>query len=53
MSIIKMHFVFSRLEKFPENLGAFSDEQGEWSHQGFMATEGRYQGRGAHHMLSD
>jgi len=50
---IKMHFVFSRLEKFPENLGAISDEQGERFHQGSMTTEGRYQGRGAHHMLSD
>jgi len=50
---IKMHFVFSRLDKFPENLGVISDEHGEWFHQGFMTTEGRYQGRGAHHMLSD
>jgi len=50
---IKVHFVFSRLDKFPENLGAVSDEQGERFHQGFMTAEGRYQGRGAHHMLSD
>jgi len=41
-----MHFVFSRLHKFPENLGAISDEQGERFHQAFMTTEGRYHGRG-------
>ena len=39
-----MHFVFSRLDKFPENLGTISDEQGERFHQVFMTTEGRYQG---------
>jgi len=42
---IKMHFVFSHLDKFPEKLGAISDEQGERYHQGFMTIEGRYQGR--------
>jgi len=50
---IKIQFVFSRLDKFPENLGAISDEQGERFHRGFMTTEGRYQGRGANRMLSD
>jgi len=50
---IKMHFVFSSLDKFQENFGAISDEQGERFHQGFMTTEGRYRGKGAHHMLSD
>jgi len=30
---IKMHFLFSHMEKFPENLGAVSDEQGERFHQ--------------------
>ena len=49
---IKMHFVFSSLDKFQENFGAISDEQGERFHQGFMTTERRHQGRGAHHMLS-
>jgi len=50
---IKMHFMFSRLDKFPENLGAISDEQGEQFHHGFMTTEVHYQDRGAHHLLSD
>ncbi len=26
---IKMHFLFSHLDRFPENLGDMSDEQGE------------------------
>jgi len=50
---IKMHFVLSRLDKFLENIGAISDDQGERFHQGFMITEGCYQGSGSHHMLSD
>ena len=29
---IKVHFLFSHLNKFPENLGAVSDEQGERFH---------------------
>ena len=27
---VKFHFLYSNLEKFLENLGAVSDEQGEW-----------------------
>ena len=29
---IKVHFLFSHLDKFPDNLGAVSDEQGERFH---------------------
>ena len=29
---IKMHFLFSHLDKFPENVGSISDEQGEGFH---------------------
>ena len=42
---IKMHFLFSYMEKFPENLGAMSDEQGERFHQDMRQMEERYQGR--------
>ena len=41
---IKMHFLFSHLDKFPDNLEAVSDEQGERFHQDLMAVEERYQG---------
>ena len=50
---IKVHFLFSHLDKFPDNLGAVSDEQGERFHQDLMAVEERYQGRWDRHMLAD
>ena len=42
---INLHFLYSHNEKFPENLGSMSDEQGEWSHQDIKEMEIRYQGR--------
>ena len=50
---IKMHFLFSHMEKFPENLGAVSDEQGERFHQDMRQMEERYQGRWDAVMLAD
>ena len=41
---LKMNFVHSHLDFFPENLGAVSDEQGERFHQDIQATEERYKG---------
>ena len=49
----KEHFLFSHLDKFPENLGAVSDEQGERFHQDLMAVKERYQSRWDCHMLAD
>ena len=42
---IKVHFLFSHLDKIPDNLRAVSDEQGERFLQDLMAVEERYQGR--------
>ena len=50
---IKVNFLFSHLDKFPDNLGAVSDEQREKFHQDLMAVEERYQGRWDRHMLAD
>ena len=50
---VKVHFLFSHLDRFPDNLGAVSDEQGEIFHQDLMAVEERYQGRWDRHMLTD
>ena len=50
---IKVHFLFSHLDKFPDNLGAVRDEQTERFHQDFMAVEERYQGRWDCHTLAD
>ena len=38
---IKLHFLHSHLDKFPENLGAVSDEQGERFHQDLKTMEER------------
>ena len=50
---IKVHLLFSHLDKFPGNLGAVSDEQGKRFYQDLMAVEERYQGRWNRHMLVD
>ena len=50
---IKVHFLFNHLEKFPMNLGAVSDEQGERFHQDIKVMETRYQGRWDAHMMAD
>lgn len=50
---LKMHFLDSQLEYFPENLGHFSEEQGERFHQDLKNVEKRYQGVWDKHMLAD
>ena len=42
---IKVLFFFSHLDKFPENLGAVNDEQGDRFHQDLITVEERYQGQ--------
>ena len=41
---IKIHYLFSHLGRFPENLGEVSEEQGERFHQAIKNMEMRYQG---------
>uniref|UniRef100_UPI00358E4839 uncharacterized protein n=1 Tax=Myxine glutinosa TaxID=7769 RepID=UPI00358E4839 len=41
---IKMHFLSSHLDYFPENCGDVSEEQGERFHQDIRVMEERYQG---------
>lgn len=50
---IKVHFLFSHLDRFPDNLGDYSEEQGERFHQDIKAMEERYQGRWDEHMMAD
>ncbi len=50
---IKMHFLFSHLDRFSENLGDMSDEQGERFHQDIKEMETRYQGRWDAMMMAD
>ncbi|XP_076043843.1 uncharacterized protein LOC143026937 [Oratosquilla oratoria] len=50
---LKVHFLDSHLDFFPENLGAVSDEQGERFHQDIASMEQRYQGFWNAGMLAD
>jgi hypothetical protein len=50
---LKIHFLHSHLDFFPENLGDVSDEHGERFHQDIAAMEKRYQGKWSPSMLAD
>jgi hypothetical protein len=50
---LKVHFLGSHLDFFPENLGAVSDEHGERFHQDLYNMEKRYQGKWSLSMLPD
>ncbi|ESN97976.1 hypothetical protein HELRODRAFT_177647 [Helobdella robusta] len=50
---IKLHYLFSHMDRFPENLGSMSDEQGEKFHQEMKEMETRYQGRWNAVMMAD
>ena len=50
---VKVHFLHSHLDYFPENLGAVSEEQGERFHQDIKTMEKRYQGRWNVNMIAD
>ena len=50
---IKVHYLHSHLDRFPEFLGDLSEEQGERFHQDVKAMEERYQGRWDNHMMVD
>ncbi|KAI6653894.1 hypothetical protein LOD99_3070 [Oopsacas minuta] len=50
---VKVHFLHSYIDYFPENLGAVSEEQGERFHQDIKTMETRYQGRWDVHMMAD
>ena len=42
---IKLPYLHNHLDRFPENLGSMSDEQGERFHQDILEMECRHQGR--------
>ena len=50
---VKVHFLQSHLDYFPENLGAVSEEQGERFHQDIKTMEKRYQGQWNVSMMAD
>ena len=50
---LKIHFLESHLDYFPENLGEVSGEHDARFHQDIMAMEKRYQGKWTSSMLAD
>ena len=50
---LKVHMLNKHLDKFAENCGKFSDEQGERFHQDISFIEERYPGRWNRNMLAD
>ena len=50
---LKLHFLHSHLEFFPDNLGAVSDEHGERFHQDIPVVEIRYKGKSNANMMGD
>ena len=50
---IKVHYLFSHLERFFESFGDVSEEHRERFHQDIKIMEERYQGRWDAHMFSD
>ena len=50
---IKFHFLHSHLDRFPDSLGDYSEEQGEQFQQDIMITEKRYRGQWDSHMMAD
>ena len=49
---MKLHFLFSHLDYFPENVGAFSEEMGERFHQDFKHKERHYQDKWKESMMA-
>ncbi|GBN29054.1 hypothetical protein AVEN_248078-1 [Araneus ventricosus] len=50
---LKVHFLNSHLDYFPENLGEVSEEQGERFHQDIKEMKRRYQGKWNLGMIAD
>ena len=48
---LKIHFLHSHLDFFPENMGDVSDEHGERFHQDISEIETRYQGKPSDRMI--
>lgn len=45
---VKVHMLHAHLDEFPDNCGAFSDEQGERFHQEIAVIEKRFKGKKKH-----
>lgn len=50
---LKVHMLHAHLNNFKDNMGAYSEEQGERFHQDMMEFEKRYQGQYTESMMGD
>ena len=50
---LKVHIIYANLDQFKENLGVYSEEQGERFHQDILDFERRYQGQYNDNMMAD
>ena len=50
---LKVHFLNSHLDFFPDNCGQFSEQQGERFHQDISVMENRYKGKWNTQMMAD
>ena len=50
---LKLHFLMSHLDFFPDNMGSVSDEHGERFHQDIAVMEKRYKGKWSPTLLAD
>ncbi|CAF4947727.1 unnamed protein product [Pieris macdunnoughi] len=50
---LKVHMLHAHLDKFKNNMGAYSEDQGERFHQDIMNFEQRYQGQYNENMMGD
>lgn len=50
---LKVHFLMSHMDFFPDNMGSVSDEHGERFHQDISLMEKRYKGKWSAPMLAD
>jgi hypothetical protein len=50
---LKLHMLHAHLDQFKNNMGAYSEEQGERFHQDVMDFERRYQGQYNENMMGD
>lgn len=50
---VKLHYLLSHLEKFPDNLGDYSEEHRERFNQVMKIIEEKYQGHWNVHMMAN
>ena len=50
---LKVNILDSHLDKFKENMGAYSEDQGERFHKDILDFEHRYQGENNENMMRD